>query len=268
MHGPLKLDSQVTPELRVRDWNVKGPGVSGGPTGHPALEIAWVDEGSLVYRLEGGEIRVGPGQAIVIPVKTEHATSLSGPGRFGSVWLGEARMEALSEALSTAQVVPGLLPSPERLIALGRLLRSEVGEAQRGYLTAADALSEALAIEALRRTHVSGTRESSPDVRIRAALDLMESCYAEPLSIENLARAAGLSRFHFSREFRDQLGVSPYRYLTKLRVRKAAQLIERRRASVTEAAFSVGFGDLSRFARAFRAQFGCSPREWKADRAH
>jgi AraC family transcriptional regulator len=73
-----------------------------------------------------------------------------------------------------------------------------------------------------------------------------------------------MSRYHFSRSFRAELGISPYQWLLQKRVEHAAALLRRRRVSVTEAAFEVGFSDLSRFARAFRDQFGCPPSAFAA----
>jgi AraC family transcriptional regulator len=77
-----------------------------------------------------------------------------------------------------------------------------------------------------------------------------------------MARAARMSRYHFSRRFKDATGKSPYRYLVDVRLERAAELLRRGRAGVTEAALTVGFSDPSRFARMFRARFGASPAKY------
>jgi AraC-like DNA-binding protein len=82
------------------------------------------------------------------------------------------------------------------------------------------------------------------------------------LSIDDLARTARMSRFHFSRVFRDEVGKSPYQLLVETRIERAQALLKSGQA-VTEAALSVGFMDLSRFSKAFRRQVGCSPSEYR-----
>jgi AraC-like DNA-binding protein len=87
----------------------------------------------------------------------------------------------------------------------------------------------------------------------------MHARYPEALTVDDLARAAGMSRFHFSRRFRDEVEQSPYGSLLQLRLTKAAALLRRRSCSVTEAALSVGFNDVSRFSRMFRRTYGVLP---------
>ena len=111
---------------------------------------------------------------------------------------------------------------------------------------------------------MSTTDESTDlsDPRIRAAVERIERDYAQPLTVADLARAASMSRYHFSRRFRAATGHSPYRYLIRYRVERGADRIAQGR-SVTEAAFEVGFGDLGRFASAFRARFGTLPSRFR-----
>jgi len=91
--------------------------------------------------------------------------------------------------------------------------------------------------------------------------------YCEPLAIADLARAAAMSRYHFSRRFRAELGVSPYRFLQRVRIQRARELLRGQQRSVTHVALAIGFTDLARFAAAFRAQFGVLPSEVAGMRA-
>jgi transcriptional regulator GlxA family with amidase domain len=97
--------------------------------------------------------------------------------------------------------------------------------------------------------------------RVSLSLDHIHSAYAEPLTVDDLARSAGMSRFHFSRLFHEQVGDAPYRYLLRVRIARAAELLRGGRHSVTEAALAVGFQDLGRFRRLFRREIGCRPSE-------
>jgi len=84
------------------------------------------------------------------------------------------------------------------------------------------------------------------------------------LALGSLAREAGLSPYHFLRTFQQLTGVTPHQYLRRLRLRKAAVRLASGREKVLHIALDCGFGDLSNFNRAFRAEFGVSPRTWKA----
>ncbi|HJW69779.1 MAG TPA: AraC family transcriptional regulator [Candidatus Binatia bacterium] len=99
--------------------------------------------------------------------------------------------------------------------------------------------------------------------RVARALRRMESRSGEPQTLEELARTAGLSRYHFLRTFKTVTGVTPHQWLLRARLRDAAQRLVTSRTPVTEIALDVGFEDLSNFIRSFRAEFGVSPRTYR-----
>ena len=94
-------------------------------------------------------------------------------------------------------------------------------------------------------------------------LAFMREHFAEAITLTDVAREAGLSRFHFCRLFHHETGV-PFRdYLHDLRVTRAKALLADRYLRVTEVAYVVGFSDLSHFDRTFRKMAGCSPSEYR-----
>ena len=96
-------------------------------------------------------------------------------------------------------------------------------------------------------------------------LQQIRDAFDQPLTVETLARTAGMSRYHFSRAFKAQLGHSPYAFLTETRLLRAAATLRRKRdVPVTVAALEAGFSDLGRFARAFRRRFGATPTRYRA----
>src|SRR5450631_2054511 len=88
------------------------------------------------------------------------------------------------------------------------------------------------------------------------ARDLVEARYFEPLDVNDLARAAGLSRAHFSREFRRAFGESPHAYLLTRRLERAAALLRTTDRSVTDVCFSVGLASLGSFTTSFTRIYG------------
>ena len=90
--------------------------------------------------------------------------------------------------------------------------------------------------------------------------DYIEAHLGEPLTLDSLARAACLSRFHFARAFRRATGASPMSYITARRLESAKQLLREGRAeTICDVAAELGFCDQSHFTRVFRKATGLTP---------
>ena len=96
------------------------------------------------------------------------------------------------------------------------------------------------------------------------ARDLVDAHYAEPLDVAALAREAGLSRAHFSAEFRRAFGESPHAYLLTRRLERAAALLRTTDHSVADICMSVGLSSVGSFTTSFRRIFGLSPTAYRA----
>ena len=96
------------------------------------------------------------------------------------------------------------------------------------------------------------------------AKDLADAHFAEPLDVADLARAAGLSPAHFSREFRATFGESPHAYLLTRRLERAATLLTTTDRSVAEICFEVGLQSLGSFTTSFKRTYGLSPAAFRA----
>jgi AraC-like DNA-binding protein len=103
-----------------------------------------------------------------------------------------------------------------------------------------------------------------PARHLLRAKDLADARYFEPLAVEDLARAAGLSRAHFSREFRRTFGESPHAYLLTRRLERAAALLRSTDHSVAEICFSVGLQSVGSFTSSFTRTYGVSPSAYRA----
>ncbi len=102
-----------------------------------------------------------------------------------------------------------------------------------------------------------------PARHLLRARDLADARYAEPLGVEDMARAAGLSRAHFSREFRRAFGESPHAYLLTRRLERAAALLRSTDRSVAAVCFSVGLQSVGSFTTSFTRTFGLSPSAYR-----
>jgi AraC-like DNA-binding protein len=103
-----------------------------------------------------------------------------------------------------------------------------------------------------------------PARHLLRAKDLADARYFEPLGVDDLADAAGLSRAHFSREFRREFGESPHSYLLTRRLERAAALLRTTDRSVAEICLDVGLQSIGSFTTSFTRTFGESPTAYRA----
>jgi len=101
------------------------------------------------------------------------------------------------------------------------------------------------------------------DVRIRCAVDLITSNHDKPLGVPDLARAVGLSVSYFSHLFRDNVGVSPAKFLRDFRMREAEHLVKTTTLPVRAILESVGATDRSHFVRKFSRHYGLAPSRYR-----
>lgn len=95
--------------------------------------------------------------------------------------------------------------------------------------------------------------------RMRSAKEHIDRCYAEPLTIADLAAEAGISEVHFRKEFKKYFGTAPLAYLKGVRLDRAAELLLSGEFSVAEVAMRCGFDSISYFSYEFRRLKGISP---------
>jgi len=102
-----------------------------------------------------------------------------------------------------------------------------------------------------------------PERHLLRARDLADARYYERLTVDDLAAAAGLSRAHFSREFRRAFGQSPHAYLLTRRLERAAALLRNTDRSVADICLSVGCVSVGSFTSSFTRAFGDSPTAYR-----
>ena len=103
-----------------------------------------------------------------------------------------------------------------------------------------------------------------PARHLLRAKDLADARFAESLGVADLARAAGLSPAHFSREFRKAFGESPHVYLLTRRLERAAAMLRNTDRSVADICMSVGLTSVGSFTTSFTRLYGRSPTAYRA----
>ena len=150
-------------------------------------------------------------------------------------------------------------------------LSSVIPNARRVGFEAADLLARLMSTRKTRTTRIEippigiVTRQSTDlvavdDERLARAMRFIRENAHEVISVEDIARAAAISRSLLERKFREAFGRSPWDLVTQLRLRKAEQLLSESRLSIAEIAGRSGFGTPEYFSAAFRKLTGTSPR--------
>jgi len=102
--------------------------------------------------------------------------------------------------------------------------------------------------------------------RVTRTVRMIEHEPAAHLTLVRLAREAGLSPFHYLRRFESLTGATPHQYVLRTRLRAAATRLVAEPRTIAEVALDAGFGDVSNFNRAFRVEFGTTPRLYRRRR--
>src|SRR5690554_738413 len=97
---------------------------------------------------------------------------------------------------------------------------------------------------------------------VQRVQDYIEEHIREPITLKQLAEAAGYSPWHTVRIFKDLLGMTPFEYLRALRLSKAAVLLRDEQPRIIDVALDFVFGSQEGFTRAFSRQFGISPKQY------
>lgn len=99
--------------------------------------------------------------------------------------------------------------------------------------------------------------------RLQQTANYMMQHYAETLTLEDMARKAGFSKYHFSRLFKTHTGESFYRYLNTIRMSNAQNMLKDYDVPITDIAYATGYASMSSFIRMFKDFFDCTPSSYR-----
>ena len=246
-----------------------GPGDRAFEEQHSGTSVAVVLSGSFQYRTATGSELMSPGSLLLgnsgeaFTCGHEHATG----DRCLAFHYSEEFLEhaGLSSQCRRFRVprIPAIRPLSPLIAGATALLRSDAEppdfeEIAWKMIDTATHLQDGLA---RRRS----TSDPAACARVTRVLRAIEAELDAPHTLRDLAARARLSPWHFLRCFQDLSGTTPRQYLLRTRLRRAAtRLREETPRTILDIAFECGFGDVSNFNRAFRAEFGRSPRAFRA----
>lgn len=106
---------------------------------------------------------------------------------------------------------------------------------------------------------VANERTRDGSKHVQQAIDLMQETLEEPISCDEIAARAGISRRQLERQFKHYTSMPPLKYYINLRLARAHKLLQQTDLSVAQVAVSTGFLSLEHFSRVYRGKFGCPP---------
>ena len=102
-----------------------------------------------------------------------------------------------------------------------------------------------------------------PRWRLAKVVDFVDAHLDQPISIDDLSLAAGISRSHFIRSFHEQVGETPHRWLMKHRLEQAKILLQSTDEDMAQVAARCGFSSQSHLCTAMKGAVGMSPKRWR-----
>jgi AraC-like DNA-binding protein len=253
------------PSLTVSDFRCSAvPGEKPFVEQHDCHSISFVRKGSFAYHSRGRTHELVAGSFLIGRPGAEFACShdhVCGDECL-SFFFSPELVDAVGGRRETWDV--GATPPLAELMVLGELAQAAVdGKSDIGLDEVGHLLAKRL-VEVVSGKTRKPAKVTARDRRraVEAALWLDANAHRE-IELEDTARQAGLSPFHFLRLFACVLGVTPHQYLLRSRLRRAARQLADDDKPVTDIAYDVGFNDLSNFVRTFHRAAGVSPLKFR-----
>jgi AraC-like DNA-binding protein len=252
---------------------------------HPEFAIGVVEQGIAKCYYQGRMQIVPPGEIITVNPGEVHTGEVNDAKgyRYRVAYIPQRLMaECLYDGLGIAAAsahFPKLLNHDPHLslhlLQALHLFEEKVSPGERRTSSSKEKISssfeakecffQALGELLMRHGHPHSSPSSlkgCPSI-VRKARDFIHDMAAEPISLEDIASAAGVSRFHFLRLFKTYTGLSPHAYLIQYRVELAKHSIKAGK-SLAAAAMDSGFFDQSHMSRRFKAVYGITPGQYQA----
>jgi len=187
------------------------------------------------------------------------STQSLGDGFDGSEFLS-MRFERGFEDPLIAHIGDAIVAELQAPSCAGRLLVESLACSLGARLIQTFASASPARLSSLHATPTPGIR------RMREVLEYIEAHIEAPISLDDLAGVAYLSRFHFARSFKQATGKTPHQYVNERRMERAKSLLKQRQRSLIDIATALNFSSQSTFSRAFRQHTGQSPSQFSRHR--
>lgn len=232
----------------------------------PLYLFQYTVSGSGQFRLGEDTCEVPAGSAFLAEIPGDHHYCLPKTSYKWEFYFVLFRQRHLRELWTELVQSIGATPKLEHSSAAVRTLQSLYGDARGNRIQnsyQASAYLYRFMMELLQTGSVQQKERANWPVQIQQAAAYMESEFHKLQSLDDVANAAGLSKYYFTRMFTQTTGMSPMDYVTKLRIEKAVELLRFTALSVEEVALAVGYSSGSYFSKVFRSRVGFPPGDFR-----
>ena len=224
--------------------------------------------GSGVIEINGNPFRVEPEYAFLVEIPGDHCYFVpEDGGRWEFVFInlnGSEVQEVWRDITSRCGAIVRFQPQSTLIQTLLKIYKMACeGNIMDGYR--ASSLAFEFIMELYRAYAAPMIPKENWPMAITKAVTFVQGNYSKPISVEDMASAAGLSVYRFTHLFTGTLGSSPVEYLTKIRVEKAAEFLRKTSNSIEEVARSVGYSNGNYFCKVFKRLVGSTPGSYRND---
>jgi len=207
------------------------------------------------------------GSICVLPAGLSHKAHLGGPSDYLALYVDPSlinRAAAASRLSTRYEIVERYSRGDPIIASIGSALLAELDSEGLSGRLYAESLANVLAVHLLRHYTTEGEQGPSSagglsPSKLRRITDYIAENFGTDISLTQLAQVAGMSSFHFSREFKKATGTTPHQYLIRFRVDQAKTLLADHDLPLVEVGLRAGFSHQSHFTRLFRRITGTTP---------
>jgi AraC family transcriptional regulator len=212
------------------------------------------------------------GAVAVLPSGLAHQAVLDGPSEHLALYIDPAlvhKAAADAQLKGHFEVQERYARSDKVISSIGMAFLEELDSSALSGRLYAESLANLLAVHLLR--HYSNSNRVAIPIfnggltaaKLRQVTDYIAENYSVEIKLAELAQVAGMSSFHFAREFKKTTGTTPHQYLIKFRVDRAKSLLTHEELPLIEVGLRAGFSDQSHFTRLFRKLTGTTPHSYR-----
>ncbi len=231
-----------------------------------------------MLHIQGGKTYTGmygQGDICITPAKTPLFARWDIEDNYLRIRLKTQFIETVaSETMETngdrLELIPQFRMRHPQIEAIAMMLFTELQRSPSGSRLYLDSLTNALAVNLLRQFSVAKPQlpiyeGGLPQSQLMQILDYIDTHIDQDIKLSDLARLLDMSQFHFSRLFKQSIGMSPYQYLIQQRVERAKRLLKQTDQFISDIALDCGFNSHSHLSKQFRQLTGMTPRAYRAN---
>jgi AraC family transcriptional regulator len=211
------------------------------------------------------------GSVCVIPSRHQFALTVDGESEHVAMLLDPSlvlRAAAESKKSDNTELLERSTPADPVINSIGLALLGELESENENGRLYADSLANILALHLVR--HYSASDVEAPRFigglagrKLRNVLEFMDANHGRELNLAQISEVAGMSTFHFVREFKRATGTTPHQHLMRIRIERAKELLSTSELPLVDVGFRSGFSHQSHFSRLFRKLTGTTPLSYR-----